>query len=300
MVRPRYVVGEAWSIAKSSPRQTLAAVTLVALALYVPGLLALLARNLGRLAASDAGDPPALTVTLLPDADRRAIAERIAKDGRVRLVRIVGSEAALARFRRAYPDLGAALAELQEAPFPPSLEVSLRAGAAAGAVQEIAAQARLWPGVESVEATEEFSRRFRDAVGLVRNAGFFLGAVLTAAAILSVASAVRLALDLHRDEVGIMRLMGATEGAIRAPFWLYATVEGLIGGSIALGLLYGTYRLAVWWLSRDPHPVLSVFWVGFLTLPTALLLPAFGAAAGLTGSLLSLTRRMDRRTVRIG
>jgi len=169
MVRPRYIFAEAWSIARSSPRQTLAAITLVALALYVPGLLALLARNLGRLAASDAGDPPAVTVTLLPDADRRALAERVAKDPRVRLVRIVGSEAALDRFRRAYPDLGAALAELREAPFPPSLEISLRASAPRGTAQEIAGATRLWPGVESVEATEEFSRRFRDAVGLVRN-----------------------------------------------------------------------------------------------------------------------------------
>ena len=51
-----------------------------------------------------------------------------------------------------------------------------------------------------------------------------------------------------------MRLMGATEGAIRAPFWLYATAEGLLGGGVALGLLYATYRLATCWLARDPHP----------------------------------------------
>ena len=86
--------------------------------------------------------------------------------------------------------------------------------------------------MESAESEEEFSRRFRDAIDLVRNAGLFLGGVLTLAAVLSVASAVRLALDLHRDEVGIMRLMGATESAIRAPFWLYATAEGLIGAVV--------------------------------------------------------------------
>ena len=96
-----------------------------------------------------------------------------------------------------------------------------------------------------------------------------------------------------------MRLMGATEGAIRAPFWLYATSEGLLGGGIALALLYGTYRLATHWLSRDPHPVLSLFWVGFLSLPTALLMPALGAAAGLTGSLLSLGKKHTRRVTRI-
>jgi cell division transport system permease protein len=298
MVRPRYVIAEAWSIARSSPRQTAAAVLLIALAVYVPGLLALLARNLGRVAGPQE-DPIAVVVTLEPDADAQALANRLSTDPRVRQVRIVGSEAALERFRRAYPDLGAALAELKEAPFPPSLEVALKAGAARGAAAEIAASAGRWPGVESVESDEEFSRKFRDAVGLVRNAGLFLGVVLTLAAVLSVASAVRLALDLHRDEVGIMRLMGATEGAIRAPFWLYAAAEGLAGGTFALGLLYGTYRLAVHWLERDPHPLLSVFWVGFLAPGAALLLPAAGAAAGFLGSLLSLGRRETRRITRI-
>ncbi|HEY1252928.1 MAG TPA: permease-like cell division protein FtsX [Thermoanaerobaculia bacterium] len=298
MVRPRYVVAEAWSIARSSPRQTVAAITLIALALYVPGLLALLSRNLSRLSTAEA-QPIAVVVTLQESADPHALAQRLAQDPRVRQVRIVGSVAALERFRRAYPDLGAALAELKEAPFPPSLEVMLRPNAPSKSASEIAASARLWPGVESAESGEDFERRFRDAVALMRNAGIFLGVLLTLAAILTVASAVRLALDLHREEVGIMRLMGATESAIRAPFWLCATAEGLLGGAIALGLLYGTYRFAAHWLARDPHPILSVFWVGFLSVPAALLLPAVGAAAGLTGSLLSLGRRHTRRVTRI-
>jgi cell division transport system permease protein len=298
MPRARYVVSEAWSVARSSPRQTAAAVTLIALALYVPGLLALVSHNLSRLSVTEA-EPTSVVVTLEAQADARAVAARLAVDGRIKTVRIVGSDAALERFRRAYPDLGAALSDLKEAPFPPSIEVVLKPGAPPRTATEIAAAARLWPGVDSVESEEEFSRRFRDAIALVRNAGLFLGAILTLAAVLSVASAVRLALDLHRDEVGIMRLMGATESAIRAPFWLYATAEGFVGGGLALGFLYATYRFATHWLARDPHPVLAVLWVGFLPIPTALLLPAAGAAAGLFGSLLSLGRKETRRVTRI-
>lgn len=299
MVKPRYVLGEAWSIARSSPRQTAAAIVLIAIAVYVPGLLALLARNLSRLAVEETGEPAAVVITLQPGTDARVLASRLTGDTRIQTIRIVGSDAALERFRRAFPDIGSALSELRDAPFPPSIEVVLKPGAARGTAVQIAGAARLWPGVESSESEEEFSRRFRDAVALMRNVGLFLGGVLTLAGILSVASAVRLALDLHREEVGIMRLMGATEGAIRAPFWLYATAEGLLGGAIALGLLYATYRLAIAWLARDPHPVLSVFWVGFLSLPVALLLPAAGALAGLVGSLLSLGRKYTRRVTRI-
>jgi len=299
MVKPRYVVGEAWSIAKSSPRQTLAAIVLIAIAVYVPGLLALIAKNLSRLSVQGTAEPPAVVITLQPGVDPRALSDRLTPDARVKAVRVIDSDEALDRFRRAFPDIGAAVAELKEAPFPPSIEVVLKPGAARGTAIEIAGAARLWPGVESAESEEQFARRFRDAIGLLRNAGLFLGGILVLAGILSVASAVRLALDLHRDEVGIMRLMGATEGAVRAPFWLYATAEGLLGGSLALGLLYATYRFATYWLARDPHPVLSVFWVGFLSVPTALLLPLAGAAAGLAGSLLSLGKKYTRRVTRI-
>ena len=127
MASPRYVFGEAWSISRSSPRQTAAAITLIALALYVPGLLALLSRNLGRLAVVDP-EPTAVVVTLQPDADAAALAARLQQDPRIKTVRTIGSEAALERFRRAYPDLGNALSNLKEAPFPPSLEVVLKPG----------------------------------------------------------------------------------------------------------------------------------------------------------------------------
>ncbi|HSD72322.1 MAG TPA: permease-like cell division protein FtsX [Thermoanaerobaculia bacterium] len=286
----RYLFGEAWAIAKSGPRHTAVAVTLIALAFYVPGLFALLSRNLGRLAGS-AREPTAVVLTLDAASDSQGIAARVAQDPRVARVTIVGSAAALERFRRTYPDLGRAIAELDEAPFPPTIEVTLRASAPSSAAREIASAARAWPGVDSAESEEEFARKFRDGVRILRGAGLFLGGVLTVAAILSVASAVRLALDLHRDEIEIMRRMGATEAAIRAPFWLNAAFEGLAGGAVALALLYATYRAAVYLLAREPHPVLSLFWVGFLDLPTALAIPAVGAAAGFLGSLLSLGKK---------
>ena len=286
----RYLFGEAWAIARSGPRHTAMAVILIALAFYVPGLFALVSRNLSRLAGA-ASDPVAVILTLDAAADARAVASRLAEDPRVARVTIVGSDVALERFRRAYPDLGGALQDLGEAPFPPTVEVHLRATAPATAPRELAAAARSWPGVDSAESEEAFARKFRDGVRLLRGAGLFLGGLLAFAAVLSVASAVRLALDLHRDEIDIMRRMGATEAAIRAPFWLHASFEGLAGGALSLLLLYVTYRTALHLLAREPHPVLSLFWVGFLDLPTALALPAVGAAAGFVGSLLSLSKR---------
>ena len=110
-VKPRYVFGEAWSIAKSGPRQTAMAVGLVALALYVPGLLALVSRNLARIVATEK-EIPGLVLTLEPSADADGLANRAAADARVGRVVIVSSSAALERFRKTYPDLAAALTGL--------------------------------------------------------------------------------------------------------------------------------------------------------------------------------------------
>lgn len=289
-INARYVFGEAWSIARSGPRQTVMAVALITLGLYVPGLLALLSGNLGRLAAAG-GDPPAAVVTLEASADARGTAAKIASDPRVERVRIISSSEALDRFRLAYPDLGSALAELKEAPFPPTIEVYLKPRTSPAEAGQIAQAAARLPGVETAESEEGFDRRFREAIRLLRGAGFFLGGLLTVAAILSVASAIRLALDLHRDEIEIMRLMGATEGAVRAPFWLYGASEGFAGGAAALGLLAVTYFAATRLLLRHPHPVLSIFWTNFLDWRSSAALPIIGTAAGFFGSVLSLGRK---------
>jgi cell division transport system permease protein len=289
-VKARYVFGEAWSIARSGPRQTAMAVLLVALALYVPGLLVLLAKNMARVAGTGE-QAPAVVLTLEASADAQALAGRVATDPRVAKITIVSPAGALERFRRAYPDLGAALADLKEAPFPSTLEIALRPKSPAGSGAQIASEARSWPGVEAAESDDEYGRRFADAVRLLRGAGIFLGSVLAIAAVLSVASAIRLALDLHREEIEIMRLMGATESAIRAPFWLHASAEGLLGGAAALGLLYATYRIVSHALAASPHPVLAPFWSSFLDGPTSAAMPLLGAAAGFLGSLLSLGRK---------
>ncbi len=278
-VSARYVFGEAWSIARSGSRQTTMAVALIALGLFVPGLLVLLSRNLGRLATAG-GDAPAAVVTLEPTADGQPVTARIAADPRVARVRLVSSAEALDRFRRAYPDLGAALADLKEAPFPPTLEIFVKPGVPPAAASQIATAARGQPGVETAESEEGFDSRFREAIRLLQGAGLFLGGLLTLAAILSVA-----------DEIEIMRLMGATEGAVRAPFWLYGAFEGFAGGSIALLLLAASYWGATRWLLRHPHPVLSIFWSGFLDWRSAAALPLVGTMAGFIGSVLSLGRK---------
>jgi cell division transport system permease protein len=228
-VAVRHAFGEAWSIARSGPGLTAVAVGLISIALYIPGLVLLLTQNVARL-ASTAEQPASVVATVAAGGDARGLAAAIAADPNVAQVRIVGPAAARRRFEATFPDLKAPLARLEGMELPTTLEVVLRRGAPAGAGAAVATDARRRPGVEEVQEEEPFEIRFRDFLRVIRVFAYVLGAVLCAAAMLSVASAVRLALDQHRDEIDIMRLMGATEAKIRTPFWLHGALEGAVGG----------------------------------------------------------------------
>jgi len=262
------------------------AVGLITLALYIPGLLLLLTQNVSRL-ASNVDVPPSFVVTLSAGADARAVAAALAAAPEVARVRIVRPSAAREHFVTTFPDLKPVLLRLPDLGFPTVLEVALARAALRSSVR-LAANARKIAGVEQVQEEAVFESRFREMVSVVKRFAYTLGAILCLAGILSVASTVRLALDQHRDEVEIMRLMGATEAKIRAPFWLHGALEGASGGILALLLLVATYAAATRFLQVSPHPILSIFWVRFLPPAAFVVFPAVGAAAGLLGAAMSV------------
>lgn len=286
----RHTVSEAWSISRSGPGRTSLSTGLIALSLYVPGLLLLVSQNVSRL-ASRVDRPTSVVVTLLPGADARGLARELAAEPSVAQVRLVWPGAARQRFLKAFPDLKEALDRLGSLQFPASLEVTLAPASRDTAAPILAAHARKLPGVDEVEDQGDLEQRFRDGVALLRRAALAVGVLLVLAAILSIASAVRLALDQHRDEIEIMRLMGATEAAIRAPFWLHGAEQGAAGGLLAWALLGATYGAALAVLSRHPHPILSLLWVRFLPPVNWPLFPLAGALAGLAGALISVGRK---------
>jgi cell division transport system permease protein len=117
-----------------------------------------------------------------------------------------------------------------------------------------------------------------------------VGAVLALAAILTVTTATTLVLHLRRDEMEIMRLVGATESVIRWPRLLQGMAQGLVAAIVALATLEIAYAVTVPRLEPLLPVTIGLERVTFLSPLHALALIGAGAMLGAMGGLLARGR----------
>lgn len=285
-----YFVREAGSSLVRSWRVSLLAVLTIAVSLLVGGVFLVAGGNLARV-VERARDESRVVVYLeseAPAARARELAATLGADPRVAEARVVTAEEARRRFVEIFPSL-ADLVEEGDGALPPSVEVVVRPGAAAGHDRDPwLEELRATPGVTMVDDDRDWVARLSAVVAVVRGLGLALGGVLLGAAVFTIGSVIRLTAYLYEEEMTIMRLVGATEFFIRGPFYAEGLLQGLLGGALAAGGL-----AAAAWGARER---LGESLLGRLVAaePPApgqlLLLVGLGAAAGLLGAMLSLRR----------
>jgi cell division transport system permease protein len=143
------------------------------------------------------------------------------------------------------------------------------------------------PGVVKVESAGDAIDAMialRDGLQIM----FWLLAVaLGVAAVALIANTIHMAIYARREEIEIMRLVGASNWFVRTPFLIEGALEGLIGGALAVTFIVVAQQLAVDRLSELPDWINLAIQNDFLLRQGALVL-LFGVLAGLIGSSLSL------------
>ena len=223
------------------------------------------------------------------DAQARALVQQIAAKSPDLEVAYVDRALALRRLRTELGDLSGALDGLSQNPLPPSLEITPRSALPPSGVRILAAQLGQLPFVAEVDYGREWLDKLEALARGLRVFG--AGALFTVlgAALLVVANTIRLAVYARRDEIEIMKLVGATDGYVRAPFLLEGALQGLIGAALALGGVVAVQR----WLL--PGATQAFAFAAGIRAPN--LTPAHGAAllgagavVGLFGSWLAVAR----------
>ncbi|GMR01906.1 MAG: permease-like cell division protein FtsX [Acidimicrobiia bacterium] len=143
------------------------------------------------------------------------------------------------------------------------------------------------PGVEKVTSADDAI----DAMIALRDGlqvmFWLLAVALGVAAVALIANTIHMAIYARREEIEIMRLVGASNWFVRTPFLIEGALEGLIGGALAVTFIVVAQQLAVDRLSQLPNWINLAIRNDFLLRQGTLVL-LFGVLAGLVGSSLSL------------
>lgn len=144
-------------------------------------------------------------------------------------------------------------------------------------------------GIEKVQYNSEVADTLNRLVTAVRWMGLIIVAILLVIAVVIIMNTVRLAVFARRNEINIMKYIGATNWFIRWPFIIEGAVIGLTGSILSLALLKMLYDFAVDKLSS----ILNM--VNFIPVNDAmniamLIIMVTGIVAGIIGSAVSIRR----------
>lgn len=205
-------------------------------------------------------------------------------------VEMITPAQALEEFR-ANSGYGEALDILGENPLPPLLVVyPTENDPELVAALQTALSAQ--PGVESAELDMAWVQRLSAMLELGDRVLLALGAALTLAALLVIGNTIRLGIESRRDEIRIIKLLGATNAFVRRPFLYLGFWSGLLGGVIALF----TVALCVAWINQPVTELAALYQSQFalsnLSVFEVLSMLVFSALLGLLGAWIAVTRHL--------
>lgn len=201
----------------------------------------------------------------------------------------ISKEQALARFRSQLREYAGILEGLKENPLPASLELtSMPQYGRSGNIKELSTRLGRLPGVAEVQYGRKWMAKLRVFVEVMKLVGITVGGLLLIATIFVISNTIKLTFYSRREELEIMRLVGATDFFIKAPFLIEGLLHGLGGALLAAG---GLSLLILFLFSHLDLPLRLAVMAG--SLPTGQLVAGFlglGLLLGVLGSMVSLRR----------
>jgi len=288
-----FVVAEAVRDLRRMGQVGVSAVLLIALSLAVLGGFWLFSLNLGR-AIAQWRERVRVVVYLKDDpsgpAPENLVRQFEAVEG-VQRARYVSKAEALETLKGALGAQAAVTDELPRNPLPASIEVTPDANTATpDGTRALVRRLAAFPEADEVQGGTQWVEGLAQFQRLFQLVGLGVGAVLALAAILTVTTATTLVLHLRRDEMEIMRLVGATEAVIRLPRVLQGMAQGLLAATLAVGVLEAAYAVVAPRLEPLLPLTLGLQRVTFLSIREELILMVGGATLGALGGLLARGR----------
>lgn len=244
-----YALKEALNALRRTPGLTILSALMIGLSLLVIALFGLITSNI-QSGLNDLESRVEVVAFIRDNADYQAVRiaqQELARLPQVREIRYISRAQALELAKQELPEFRTVFGGLDQNPLPASLEIALKPGQRGPeVVKRVADRAAVYPFVEQVS----YGQDWLGTVYLLRRAAaaasVVLGVAFAIVAALIIGAAVRMSIFARRDEILIMRLVGATDAFIRRPFLIEGLGTGLVGATIAV--------LATWFIYRTLSP----------------------------------------------
>jgi len=223
----------------------------------------------------------------IPDIKVTAIQRNIREMKGVKDVRFISKKEALKRLKDQLGRQSSLLDNLKENPLPDAFEIQLmETFQNQDKIEKLAARLGSLKPVDEVEYGQVWLGRFTNILNLFRLTGFAMGSLFLVATVLIVANTIRLVFYSRQKDVEIMRLVGATDGFIKAPFYIEGLIQGALGGIIGLGALFVLFMFISSNMGRELTS--SLFTIRFLSWETFLGIWGCSMFVGWIGCFVSL------------
>ena len=227
----------------------------------------------------------------LSDAEARSISSQLSKIENVYQATQISREQALKDFVADYDDKDA-LSGLEASDLSFRYKVILSDNSI---IEETVAQIRAIPGVSDVQAAYAMAKSFSALQNVLQIASLVVIVALLLISLLIISNTVKLAMYDRKDEIAIMKMVGATNGFIRLPFVVEGFTLGMVAAAMAFGLEWLLYDTVV---SRITEIVALQQLFSFVPF-TELMLPMIavffvaGLIVGIVGSWTSIRKFLN-------
>ena len=288
-----YLFREAWASLRTNRTTTMVAIFTTAFTLACVGIFLLLYVNL-RGAAGWLQEDIKIMVYLEDPISRESVAhveQQLHSDRMLASLLFISKEQALGEFKAQFPSESHLLEGLGQNPLPASFVVTLAPQfRAPDSVRRWAERVRTIAGVAKVDYNQDWINALAKIIRSIELVAIGVGVVLSAAAVTIIGNTIRLTLYARREELAILRLIGATTAFIRIPYLLEGAVLGALGSALSLLMLKIVYEVFRHQVSAMGRLAGLEHMVTFFSLRICFALILVGIGLGFAGSFVSLRR----------
>jgi cell division transport system permease protein len=277
----------------AQPVATGLTVCVIGIALALPASLNILVQN-GRNLAGGWESVRDFSIYMNVDSkleSANALATELRAINIIDSVVITSAEDALAEFRES-SGLGEVLDTLDSNPLPHTLVVRPHESASGKELAEIAAELTERSTIDIVKIDTQWVERLNAFLDFLRRVVMIASVLLVFAVIIIVGNTIRLDIQSRRDEIEVLKLLGASDGFVRRPFLYVGLWYGVVGGFVALFLI-----ITGGWLLAAPLDRLLGLYESELNLlgldgATALMIIGGGVLSGWGGAWMAVSRHL--------